>query len=168
VATVLLALTGVLAVRNVMHERDIANEARATADRARLAAETAKDEFVLHQAENAAETDPSRSIAWLKRLSDPALEWPEVHELASKMRSEGLAHELRGHRQDIELVVASADGTHAASASDDGTVRWWDLATGGSIELPGHHGPIDAVALSPDGRYLASAGTEHPVLLWDP
>jgi WD40 repeat protein len=54
-----------------------------------------------------------------------------------------------------------------ASGSDDGTLRWWDLASEKSIELKGHTGPIERLALSGDGRFLASAGTDHDVWLWE-
>jgi eukaryotic-like serine/threonine-protein kinase len=159
-AVVLLALTGVLAVRDVLHERDIAEQAR-------YAAETAKDRFVLEQARDALQEDPSRTAAWLKKLSDDALAWPEVHALAESLPGAGLARELIGHRQDIELVASSVDGSHAVTGSDDATARWWNLATGGAVELPGHTGPIEWLALSSDGTYVATAGTDHVVMLWN-
>jgi serine/threonine protein kinase/WD40 repeat protein len=166
VALVLLALTGVLAVRNVYDERDIALDAQRKEATARLAAETAKDRFVLKQATAAFDLDPSRAAAWLKRLSDAALSWPETGALAAKLPAAGLSVELAGHHQDVELVVAPADGVHAATASDDATVRWWDINRRGAVELPGHTGPIESMTLSSDGVYLATAGTDHQVLLW--
>jgi eukaryotic-like serine/threonine-protein kinase len=166
VALVLLALTGVLAVRNVYRERDIALEAQRKEANARLAAETAKDRFVLEQARGAFDADPSRTAAWLKNLSDAALSWRETQELAAKLPAAGLSVEMPGHHQDVELVVAPVDGIHAATASDDTTIRWWDITKRGAVELPGHTGPIEAMTLSSDGVYLATAGTDHQVLLW--
>jgi WD40 repeat protein len=166
VALVILALTGVLAVRNVYRERDIALEAQRKEANARIAAETAKDRFVLEQARSAFDLDPSRTAAWLKKLSDAALSWRETTALAAKLPAAGLSVELAGHQQDVELVVAPADGIHAVTASDDATVRYWDITKRGAVELPGHAGPIEAMTLSSDGTYLASAGTDHQVLLW--
>ena len=165
-ALVLLVLTGVLAVRNVYRERDIAQNAQREEAKARLAAETAKDRFVFEQAVAAFEADPSRAAAWLKKLSDAGLSWPQTTALAAKLPAAGLAVQLAGHRQDVELVVAPADGVHAASASDDATIRWWDITKRGAVELPGHTGPIESMTLSSDGVHLASAGTDHQVLLW--
>jgi serine/threonine protein kinase/WD40 repeat protein len=165
-ALVLLALTGVLAVRNVYEERDIALDAQRKEATARLAAETAKDRFVLQQARAAFDLDPSRTAAWLKKLSNAALSWPETAAIAAKLPAAGLSVELAGHHQDVELVVAPADGVHAATASDDATVRWWDINRRGAVELPGHTGPIESMTLSSDGVYLATAGTDHQVLLW--
>ena len=43
-----------------------------------------------------------------------------------------------------------------ASASDDGTVRLWDVATeSNTATLPGHTGLVNSVAFSPDGNMLA-------------
>jgi WD40 repeat protein len=63
-------------------------------------------------------------------------------------------------------VVVSADGARLASASGDGTVRVWDVATGVARVLSGHHGGVDAVAFSPDGRTVASAGLDGTARLW--
>jgi predicted Ser/Thr protein kinase len=165
-AAVLLAVIGLLAVRNVYRERDIARRAQADEKEARVAAETAKDRFVLEQALAAFETDPSRAAAWLKKLGDAGISWPETAALAAKLPAAGLAFELAGHKQDVELVAAGHDGKHTASASDDASIRWWDITTRGAVELTGHNGPIEAMAMSSDGVHLASAGTDHQVLLW--
>src|SRR5262249_15975903 len=77
-------------------------------------------------------------------------------------------HTLLGHRGLVTAVAVSADGKTAASASQDGSVRLWDVAQGLERALfKGHRGGVQGVAFSPDGGPLASVGEDGAVLLWD-
>jgi hypothetical protein len=54
------------------------------------------------------------------------------------------------------------------SASDDRTLRLWDLTTGACVRtLEGHSGPVRAVALTGDGRHAMSGSLDGTVQLWD-
>ena len=75
---------------------------------------------------------------------------------------------LSGHEGPVNAVAFDRGGRLIASASDDGSVRLWDLSTGKAVHtLKGHSKKAHTVAFSPDGRLVASAGADNTVKLWD-
>jgi Tol biopolymer transport system component len=75
---------------------------------------------------------------------------------------------LSGHTEDVLAVAFSPDGKTLASASDDHTVRLWDVAGERPVAvLDDYPDKVGAVAFSPDGRILAAGGLGGTVQLWD-
>ncbi len=73
--------------------------------------------------------------------------------------------DLRRNR--VRSAAWSPDGKTLAVASDDRSVRLWDVATGQHrASLPGHQGSAWGVAFSPDGMTLASCSQDGTVKLW--
>ena len=74
---------------------------------------------------------------------------------------------LEGHTGDAWRVALSADGTRAVSASEDRTLRVWDL-TGHNppVVLEGHTERVWHVALSADGTRAVSASWDGTLRVW--
>lgn len=76
---------------------------------------------------------------------------------------------LAGHRGSVADLSVSPDGTLLASASKDGTIKLWDLASGRERALlTGHQGEVRAIAFNPASGMLASGGEDRTIRFWDP
>ena len=71
---------------------------------------------------------------------------------------------LTGHDGGVNAVAVTPDGRRAISASDDRTLKVWNLATGAEERtLTGHSDRVLSVAVTPDGRrvYLGGRCRSH-------
>ncbi|KAJ6256962.1 Vegetative incompatibility protein [Drechslerella dactyloides] len=98
---------------------------------------------------------PEESIRWASQLPRVQDDW------------DGLLQTLYGHTSYVYKVAFSHDGKTIVSASYDGTIRLWDVATG--IEQIRKHYPIamKCLALSPNGTVLGLALSDDTIRLWD-
>jgi WD40 repeat protein len=72
---------------------------------------------------------------------------------------------LKGHTQRVHSLTFSPDGRVLASASEDGTLKLWDVPTARERANLKHPSGATA-AFAPDGRLLASGGRNGEVRLW--
>src|ERR1017187_3016673 len=92
---------------------------------------------------------------WLRPLH-PALHPPGT----------SLIRTLEGHSDAVTRVTVTPDGKWAVSASDDATLRVWDLEAGRVLRtLEGHS--FSDVAVTPDGKRAVSASWDHTLKVWD-
>jgi WD40 repeat protein len=74
------------------------------------------------------------------------------------------------HNDDITAIAYHRQGNLLASASQDGTVKVWQLQNNQlSLRqtLSGHAGWVTAVAISPDGRRIISGSSDKTIKIWD-
>jgi WD40 repeat protein/predicted MPP superfamily phosphohydrolase len=79
-----------------------------------------------------------------------------------------LLRTLAGHAENVWAVAVTPDGAHTVSASQDGTLKLWDLDRGTEIRtLSGHAGWVRDVAVTSDGARVVSASEDRTLKLWD-
>lgn len=76
-------------------------------------------------------------------------------------------HHLQAH--DSFITRIQGVGTHSViSASNDGTLKLWDLPTGeNTLLLRGHYTRVSDVAVTSDGQMAVSVGWDQTLRLWD-
>ena len=75
---------------------------------------------------------------------------------------------MTGHSHFISEVKLTGDSRFAFSASWDGTVRLWNVATGRTIsKLIGHKRDVLSVALSADDRQIITGGLDKNIKIWN-
>ncbi|MEH2207630.1 MAG: DUF4365 domain-containing protein [Nostoc sp.] len=68
----------------------------------------------------------------------------------------------------ILYIAITPDGKSVVSASEDHTLKVWDLATGQCrATFAGHTGDVYAVAITPDGKTVVSGSEDNTLKVWN-
>ncbi|MCC5662649.1 ribosome assembly protein 4 [Nostoc sp. CHAB 5784] len=75
---------------------------------------------------------------------------------------------LDGHSESVNSIVYSPNGHQLASASDDKTIKIWDVSSGKLLKsLTGHSNEVWSIVYSLNGQQLASASRDKTIKIWD-
>ncbi|MEM6517899.1 MAG: substrate-binding domain-containing protein [Cyanobacteria bacterium P01_C01_bin.70] len=79
-----------------------------------------------------------------------------------------VAEPITGHTGAVREMALSPDGSTLITASEDGSIRRWNVADGTpqGDPLTGHQGSVQALSIKPDGSFF-SGGADGTVRQWD-
>lgn len=172
-ALFVLGAGGVVAVEQVIDERNVAQArrleaeaARRQADEARAQSEADREVMVLAQARSSLERDPTAALAWLQRHSGGP-ELARLRTLASDAASRGVAsHVFRRHGQPVRGLAFGASKDALWSAGEDGRLVRYDLSSGEAAVVREPPGILWQLARPAGGAALAVGdGTARVQLL---
>ena len=75
---------------------------------------------------------------------------------------------LKGHLGKVRYCTFSHSGKYIASASEDRTIRIWDVASGKCIcTLKGHGATVGSVSFSFDDKFIVSSSDDNTIRVWN-
>jgi hypothetical protein len=116
--------------------------------------------------------DPKYAVTAADTYSASAYDYPnEDHHINLMDRSLPVPNEaikLLGHTAPQTFLLFSPNGKWFASASEDATIRIWDVSDGACLAvLSGHDQHVTSLAFSDDSSLLASTSLDESVFVWN-
>ncbi|WSQ10785.1 hypothetical protein OG604_25230 [Streptomyces sp. NBC_01231] len=129
-------------------------------------------EQVVAEADRVQYTDPSLSAQLDLVAHDLRPDDEDTNNRLISIVNAPLATPMPGHTGAVYLTSFSPNGRTLATASNDRTIRLWDVSEPTRPEplgkpLTGHRSWVSSAVFSPDGNTLAGASDDGTVRLWD-
>ena len=106
------------------------------------------------------------ALAWCRDFIAVGLRSGDITILDAITGSQAVV--LLAHTGRVGSLTFSLDGTLLVSGSDDRTVKFWDVQTGGVIKsFHGHTRSVRSVSISPDLTIIASGSLDNTIRSWD-
>jgi WD40 repeat protein len=109
----------------------------------------------------------------IEALLDQIMKWkkgPWLCTLSPSLMPPGgpLIRTLEGHAKSVNAVAVFRDSKRAISASEDSTLKVWDIESGEVLRtFDGHTDRVNAIAVMPDGKRATSASDDKTIKIWD-
>ncbi len=133
-AMISVAVLSWVSVHRIVHERDVANAARAEAAAGRAAEQTERekavrraDQLIVMQARGLLDKNPTHAAAVLKELTESSPRQPDARAVAQAAVIRGAAWTMAGPEALTVLCELTADGKFLLQVTRDGLIRVWDL-----------------------------------------
>ena len=83
------------------------------------------------------------------------------------LRTEKIRHVLAGHSKNVPSIVYSNDGGTLVSGGKDGTIRFWEVATGNLLDTITGPEDINCILLTPDQKTVLAGYAFEGTRSWD-
>lgn len=108
------------------------------------------------------------AIATAKLMGQPSHVFIYVHDKDSSVQSEEPIKVLEGHEGTITKVLWYSSAEYILTASEDKTLRKWDVESGEEIaNVTAHKNDIKDCQFSADYTMMITASTDHTAKLWN-
>ncbi len=106
--------------------------------------------------------------AMLSQIKQSQTTWLRLLTLSLNPPGGSLLRTLTGHSNRVNALAVTPDGKQVISASDDKTLKVWNLETFQEVStLTGHSDWVYALAVTPDGKQVISGSDDNTLKVWN-